>query len=1296
LSVAKTATVNVGSSKNVKATVKTTKSVAKGDLKVTVKSSNKNVVTAKVSKSPSKKGKSGQSTVKLTGKKAGTATVTVTTKATNKKNKKVSKKIKVTVKGNSSNNSTTVEVTEVKATVSPSNSIVVGGTCVITASVVPENATNKKLTYTSSDSKVAVVTSSGVVTGISSGTAKITVSASNGKNKVIDITVNSVAVTGVSLDQSSVETTVAGTVQLKETVLPENATNKSVTWTSKDSTIASVTQDGVVTGVAAGTTKIIVASVDGNLQAECTVTVKNKEVVADGVTIEVTNAYEDESGNEYANTALVGDDINLRVRVMTNGVPVGSDSVTLTLTPVVGNMKNYYTVRKETVETSADGYATFSVGLKSDYSNLNAVSNYYQSFTVTAQESGSNKTQSTVIKFGSIRLSDLSVVDTVIEPSDSAAQYETGLYTTKSQNGAKNQTYVVSQQASVKGTSNHAVTLEATPVLVVPAALDSVKTGTWSQTVTNGASGSCTVYNDATNEATTVQVKSIPSGLQYLTLDFDTIELSKYTKMDVSVYNAQTGERIFNQQVDTTSNNSDVIQISTLEDVESYLVVSLISQGQVDTSSKGYVLASVSGPYKTTDVQDSIIEPISGSVTWEDVTSGVKYEKKAWSYDAALNYLPADSQYLNSDYTYSYKVPAFPYSGDAIITVTDTTGKEYYFLYPSKNEYKNGAYTNVNVIADAPDDKDDRCAIYATADEVNTLTGSLTTEGNIAILDSEKTGKQFVKATINVAGLDATELNSQNSGELYSSVEWAPVPTVEEVVDNPDYFAIEGQTVTVLAQLCDQNGNKKADEGKQIIFKDSSTTDNAGYTLTQGTVVGSNATITSVSGTGTDSEGQLTVTFRDITSLGEQGGEFSLIEGLTASSSGYQVKLSFDGGKTFGAVGSAADIYWVDLGLTYVNSADERDERARSTQFDDDAATITTTSTYPVSDTNGWKIGYQVVARSSKFQYTSPTVVDRTTIKTTHEFISIAGAGVSYATSSKSMTLDDATEKNVAIVNSTVAETTDVTGSLTIADTSAIVFKYYDDDGEIVTAKNIGNGDPAIRNTSLLLNTVWTVSGITVTTYAPPYVNKNSTADVYVRVVDNYDNPLSEKDVKYTITGVNATEDAATAEETDVAGVYKFTLPAPVDVTLGTSIISISVNDGAAKDSKTVSYVDDKYTAFTIAADVAPDYAVEVDSDLKTLTVYFTNNVDASTLDACEFKLVEDGTETSYKAENVTTKGTKAVTITLDREIENKTKTHTLSIAASVDKQGIGHVLRDSYGQAIADSEYQFKPSERQ
>lgn len=99
-----------------------------------------------------------------------------------------------------------------------------------------------------------------------------------------------VAVTGVSVSPTSASIGVGGTQQLTATVSPANATNKNVTWTSNNTSVATVNASGVVTGVAAGNATITVRTEDGNFTATSAITVTSSNVAVTGVTVSPTSA----------------------------------------------------------------------------------------------------------------------------------------------------------------------------------------------------------------------------------------------------------------------------------------------------------------------------------------------------------------------------------------------------------------------------------------------------------------------------------------------------------------------------------------------------------------------------------------------------------------------------------------------------------------------------------------------------------------------------------------------------------------------------------------------------------------------------------------------------------------------------------------------------------------------------------------------------------------------------------------------------------------------------------------------
>jgi len=150
-----------------------------------------------------------------------------------------------------------------------------GGNFTLTATVTPSDATYKTVYWISSDPTVASVNNNtGVVTAVSSGTATITANTSeNTHTATCTVTVNPV-VTGVSLDVSTFNIFVDDTRKLIATVLPSNAPNKLTTWSSSNSSVARVTDDGTVTAIGSGTATITVTTIDGSRTATCTVNVK--------------------------------------------------------------------------------------------------------------------------------------------------------------------------------------------------------------------------------------------------------------------------------------------------------------------------------------------------------------------------------------------------------------------------------------------------------------------------------------------------------------------------------------------------------------------------------------------------------------------------------------------------------------------------------------------------------------------------------------------------------------------------------------------------------------------------------------------------------------------------------------------------------------------------------------------------------------------------------------------------------------------------------------------------------------
>ena len=176
------------------------------------------------------------------------------------------------------------EITGVKLD-KTSLSLTTGETATLTATIQPSDASGT-VTWSSSDASVATVLNGSVV-AVKAGTATITASVEAFKATCsVTVTDPVINVTGVAVEPASAAIEEEETVQLKATVSPANATNSTVSWSSADNKIATVSSDGLVTGVAEGSTKITASA--GGMSGTCTITVSKKIIYATSITLDKT------------------------------------------------------------------------------------------------------------------------------------------------------------------------------------------------------------------------------------------------------------------------------------------------------------------------------------------------------------------------------------------------------------------------------------------------------------------------------------------------------------------------------------------------------------------------------------------------------------------------------------------------------------------------------------------------------------------------------------------------------------------------------------------------------------------------------------------------------------------------------------------------------------------------------------------------------------------------------------------------------------------------------------------------
>lgn len=158
---------------------------------------------------------------------------------------------------------TSVELDQTTLSIEPSKTVT------LVATVKPDNATDKTVNWSSSDSEIATVDNTGKVTAIKEGTATITAKAGE-KTAECKVTV-CIPVTSVELDKAELSLEQGKTATLIATVKPDNATDKTVTWTSSDTAIATVDNSGKVSAVEKGSATITAKS--GEKSATCSVVV---------------------------------------------------------------------------------------------------------------------------------------------------------------------------------------------------------------------------------------------------------------------------------------------------------------------------------------------------------------------------------------------------------------------------------------------------------------------------------------------------------------------------------------------------------------------------------------------------------------------------------------------------------------------------------------------------------------------------------------------------------------------------------------------------------------------------------------------------------------------------------------------------------------------------------------------------------------------------------------------------------------------------------------------------------------
>lgn len=1123
----------------------------------------------------------------------------------------------------------------------------------------------------------------GKVSGLAAGTATITVKAANGKSGSVTITVQSTTVESIVVTPHTLTLAKGASSPLTAAVLPASATNKNYTWSSSDNTTATVDVNGVVTAIKKGTAVITAITAEGAKTDSCTVTVTDSTSEnVDGLTAEVSNSMDE----NHAGIVLAGKSAYIHVKLVKDGKPVSNTDVEFSYKPIYGNASDVFGLKEGSVKkTDTNGLATFVFGLNEQYKNITATDGYYQSYAVTVTAVGSSETATIPVSFACVEMDDVMVRNNIdplltnIVTGTNASLGDDGLYRTKSTNGIRKWQYVTNQQESLTGTKEHEVRISATPWLIIPAIEGNTATEEYEKII-NSASGEYSVYNDESNTTTTAVVADVPAGLQYVTLYFSKLNLSEYTSMKIQLVDAQDKTTVYDTRYQNVTNNTvnKGVQIPIQENRAVDIIISLQSAGQVNLdSNQGYILEKVTGLWKAAETERSMEEELTDAVKWsiEEPTYSTPI---IMSLDEARNYIRVDSSQseeiiLNEDNHYSYMVPTFPYSGDAIITVKDKNDMVLaYYVYPSRNKcdrHPNESdgisdwinytheYKNENVIAPAGNEK----AIYVSEDEISKNVGTLEQEGNVAVVNSNTTGHTFLKAQISIPSYG--QLDNTNGAVGHTSVQWVPRPTEEEQAQEDDFYALLGQTVEVEAQLYSTNGSVYTGSSVPIEFYYLNDTKlpATGNMINNSVRVDDNPTMTGTGG-------------RAVLKVSASAAAGGNLYGLYAKANGYIVKLNIKENIT-----PIANIHWVDVGLSF------KDRVANDQVSKNDGITTEVFSGNKTVEglpdrkvgTN-WRFGYNLVGQVAHEEY---------------EVREVSGIQIGFAKEGEVTIKTENLANGIVEAYSETAGATTIIGSIEEKSVNGeVVFGIYDKATGIKIGdfKNAGVGATTIH-AILKLPISWERSELNTEIVSPIGTKLDSTTstNVYIRVTDKFDNPYKDYEVKYsatTTTGQAAHVIQETVARTDSNGLVVFTLSAPE--TAGATTIT-AIIDGKTI-TKAINYTTQEPGArrefALVNAEYQPTSSTQLFNDRILLT--FSNRIEEDYLNVKEFAVSSSDLSKSYtvKSAELDKAGDgNVVILTMDNTALQSVDTDNVRIKVDAyNEKGVEKQILDTNGETLA------------
>lgn len=889
-------------------------------------------------------------------------------------------------------------------------------------------------------------------------------------------------------------------------------------------------------------------------------------------------------------------------------------------------------------------------------SDVNEVAsvNYRIQLADTAAETGTNAVTGTV-NFASISVKNVDVkTDTkTLAPGTNFPKTVSAIkertYITNTNQGTKYSDYVLSQQVSSAGTEEHAVTFTGGyPVITLPGTTTDAATTKGSQDI-NYTSGA---YKTYANNKQTFKLDKEPKELSYATLNFKDVSISKYTALEIyaydnensaakditadafdkKVYDGEMTEGKFGYQIPI--NNADANATGV------WIVVKIVSKGQVqDGKNNGYTATNIDYVYKNpqgTKGKEEVYK--NGAVTWTQVDTPYTAEQKFTS-SADINGAQLYDEKngtvepFSSNYTYSVKLPVFPYTGDAVITKTDKNGKVAgYYAVATVNNGKNQNIIEKNAYA-----------YKISADEVKETTGTITQKDNTLVVNAEKAGRMTLEGVVTINGKEVTEADLAH---VYTSVQWNPVPKADAAAKN--YVALLGQKIEVIGQLVDKNGNAVSTSGVDVDFYVGSNKLNVNDVLTVANKKAAygKATVTALNAA-TDTQGQAKITLKasDITTL-------QTIAAKTSSSQ-YNVVLKLAKDETV----ESADLYWVDADLAFQDKVSTT-KKANAAGALVDAAPVKVETDTVNNDVNtaAKNADTEPEVGTSWFYgvYTEGTYYDVTAGATKN--VDIKGIDAALSKTVESVGSMESLGAGVAKVTSTKAGAMDIVSKIdaTTGTTKATVEK----DGFTF----VGTGAPSI-NKKLTINVTWKTQGVTAS-YIVPTGTRVTTAgafNVYVKVQDSLGNPIKNQKVYFSADNGSATIGENTTPSvftltTDANGKFVNTTAdgiasislTPQTAAVAGQTITVTAKVGDDTFDQTFRWVDaHEQTALKLNNKKNAEtgkYVTYFDKAAKTVTIAFDKDVVTESVVKELFKVEIDGT--AYAVTNATANG-RVVTLTL-------------------------------------------------